>query len=1425
MPFNPDYNLNDGDLVKITRPDGSVIFIRIINVSETDGVTDTLNLDISNYHNSTFVVNWHNCYSFGNGVESNRIRDAFNKPFIKSGVTVSTVFEDYKQEHLKNGLIYSGLYNSISNTNNLNQFIQAEKITKNINPTYGSIQKLHTRDTDLITLCEDKIIKILANKDAVYNADGNPQLTANENVLGQAVPFIGEYGISKNPESFASESYRTYFTDKARGAVLRLSKDGLTAISDHGMKNWFRDNLKLGGDLIGSYDDKKDEYNLTIKNIKQSIDGLPVTVSFKENVTGWVSFKSFVPENAVSCNSDYYTFHQGRLWLHHQKEDANDAIVNRNTFYNTYTPSSITVLLNDSPGIVKTFNTLNYEGSQSKINELITYDTYTPGTSSVTGTYNNPDYYNLTSKSGWYVEHIITDQEKGSLNEFIEKEGKWFNYIRGKTGTTINIDGTLVDLESFNTSYSSLQGLGMLMSAPVISSSFGCTDPHAFNYNPAAALDDGMCVPFIYGCNDPTASNYDVNANTDDGSCYWLGCTDPTAMNYDPIATQDDNSCIATVYGCTDSTMFNYSSSANVQCNGTNYGCFPPNCNGPGSNGCCEQIIYGCTDPAAYNPCTNGCNTDDGSCVAWTYGCMIDPTACNYNPSANIDDGSCTDCSITGADNYGGTYGLCGSEIGCQFCENVIDGALGWQSFGSWNNPQNFEQSFTVNNIVWDGMQLQWDEGTIASSFWPAHHGVSFTNVAQIDHFKIITYWEDGGVGQTTTTIVNQGNLSSGVMNSGGTLTYDVSNLQENKLYKFFVYPECIGGTIGADSMILPHVEQGLFYTHQATTPQNLTPGCTCDAACNFNPSATQEDGSCDFSCYGCTDPNFVEYDPNATMQWPQPSTHGNAQYPGEVWCAYIDGGNVWGNLPGAIACGVPGGTGQGCNTPGCNDCCMTPVITGCMDSSAFNYDPAANTACSSCCIAVVTGCMDDTLTWDGNTFAATNYNPLANTSDGSCVYASPTMNFSDHVKPATSTEPASPSGLLNITVDFSQTSSQISNAIIWGFIGLNNGTSSGDYYQFYNNQQNSITATNYNAWGGTNSWPDASNNPQSGNVDTHNLDITESGAAAYIRTSLIANHATGEPEGTVWIYAIDNNASSFPNHGITVGGTGYQSTPTVNNVLGTPSIFIRYGCLDTTAATYDATANVHYSPDCVWVHGCMDSTALNYDSLASTDDGSCTFANQFDGSTVNNETWNWNASTSNNGSKWEIGIGAPNIKQGINEINGFNYSLTNSTGDKDRYIVWVRFTNASGTTYVNNTFTSANGWIRLTKFSPLPWYGNSYAHRSVNTGVFYMGNTPSYDDISFQCIKDHAYSGNTQQHGWDFDDTGQYIEIAVFPIIDRTKLDTNHPEYATTNNNGNHLTVPAGADIQGGYGPTLGEPPIFPTNVYTLTISSSSNV
>ena len=334
FPLVGSQYIDVGSSFDVTRPDGTIVRLTIKGYFDIDADSRASSFYIEeDLHGpeTSYILNWHNCFSFGNGVESNRIRDAFNLSKITNGVKASTTLEYstanyYKEEHRKHGLIYSGIYNDIGGVNNLNQFITAEKITKDLNPTYGSIQKLYSRDTDLIAMCEDKVLQILANKDAVFNADGNPQLVATNRVLGQARPFVGEYGISKNPESFASESYRVYFADKVRGAIIRLSKDGLTAISDHGMKDWFKDNLKLSKKLIGSYDDSKGEYNITVLDTEK-------TVSFKENTRSWVSFKSFTPENAISCANKYFTMKNGWLWQHHYDNNTKLPQFKRNTFY------------------------------------------------------------------------------------------------------------------------------------------------------------------------------------------------------------------------------------------------------------------------------------------------------------------------------------------------------------------------------------------------------------------------------------------------------------------------------------------------------------------------------------------------------------------------------------------------------------------------------------------------------------------------------------------------------------------------------------------------------------------------------------------------------------------------------------------------------------------------------------------------------------------------------------------------------------------------------------------------------------------------------------------------------------------------------------------------------------------------------------
>ena len=348
------------------------------------------------------TLKYSNAIAFGNGVESTDIADDFNAPSYGKGVRVSSILKRaFKEETRASDLIFSGIVNSRTDVNNSNQFLIAENITKSINPRHGSIQKLFARDGELLTLCEDKCFQILADKDALFNADGSAQLTASNRVLGQVIPFAGEFGISKNPESFVSYGFRSYFTDKSRGVVLRLSRNGLTEISEQGMSDYFEGKFtSFTGSLIGSYDESMGTYNLKV--------GASESISYDEGNQGWCTRLTYAPEAAVSLNNVYYSFNSGQIYSHDNTTRAN--------FYGTQGSTTVSVIFNDAPSSIKNYKTIFYEGDSGW-----TVDLETDKQTGVTGRTINPDL--KTSNSGEF---------------FVERENKYYNFISNDALTWSN---------------------------------------------------------------------------------------------------------------------------------------------------------------------------------------------------------------------------------------------------------------------------------------------------------------------------------------------------------------------------------------------------------------------------------------------------------------------------------------------------------------------------------------------------------------------------------------------------------------------------------------------------------------------------------------------------------------------------------------------------------------------------------------------------------------------------------------------------------------------------------------------------------------------------------------------------------------------------------------------------------------------------
>ena len=391
---------------------------------ETEPIVEASQLDLFWESSDTFCVctehgwpnqiEWYNCIaevqedgiSDGVYLESTRINDKFNTVQLVKGVKVNVPQPDNNNViNRPYGLTWSGIYNGRTSVNRLNQFITADGITKELEPNYGSLQKLHTRDTNLIAITEDKVFRIQADKDQLFNADGSSNVTASNAVLGQTIPVIGEYGISTNPESFASYGHNTWFTDAKRGVVLQYTPGNgqLFEISEIGLKDFFRDRLFSATNIIGSYDDYGNTYVLTLEDYNQNDaiigpnDRLPnetnnVTWKYETTVKGWPSRLSFIQEGGASLNNKYYTWSAGQMYLH----NSNTFV--RNNFYGVQYDSEIEFIFNDNPSSVTEYLTLAYEGTE-----------------------------------GWEVNTINTESEDAVITSnkfpFVSKEGKFFTSI------------------------------------------------------------------------------------------------------------------------------------------------------------------------------------------------------------------------------------------------------------------------------------------------------------------------------------------------------------------------------------------------------------------------------------------------------------------------------------------------------------------------------------------------------------------------------------------------------------------------------------------------------------------------------------------------------------------------------------------------------------------------------------------------------------------------------------------------------------------------------------------------------------------------------------------------------------------------------------------------------------------------------------
>ena len=506
--------------------------------------------------------------------------------------------------------------------------------------------------------------------------------------------------------------------------------------------------------------------------------------------------------------------------------------------------------------------------------------------------------------------------------------------------------------------------------------------------------DEGYCITFPgsapVGCTDPEANNYDSAATVDDGTCeYDDECSiadqvvnagnyyySPSVLNI-PVGN--------TVAWSNDGGFHNVNGDVNAQTGESfnNPESFFLDAVSGGDNGVCIGT-YTFNVPGVYNyDCSIGnhaANGMVGSIIVGTGGCM-DPTADNYDSGADYDDGSCV---TSGYDLVEGlSYELVASDpIGTgqhtyrlyvDFGSNDVEvtavygtDTTPWEmtstsadgfyndplgaDFGGAINPMFFSVFPTLQYDSWFTIGAEpGDDDGLNSAFDAALTSLADFNSG--DDFLVNTF-VGGSIfvvpGANTQGVPVDGKVLIGQFTTSGVVSALV-NVQYRNAAQESLYAE------------------GLTLTFpQATT------GCTDATACNFDPSAELDDGSClendlcgecggdNSTCQGCTDEVACNYDADAVVD---------------------DGSCLENDL-----CGECGGDNSTCQ--------------GCTDEAACNYDsdaivdngtceyPAEFYNCDGCVNDIDGDGVCDELEVLGCTSpGADNYNIGATEDDLSCTY------------------------------------------------------------------------------------------------------------------------------------------------------------------------------------------------------------------------------------------------------------------------------------------------------------------------------------------------------------------------------------------------------------------------------------------------------
>jgi hypothetical protein len=271
-----------------------------------------------------------------------------------------------KRGYYGNLVRYGQNYLAGSSVNDTNRFYDSNQDEYDLQ--HGDIERFKSRDKSLRVFQQRNTGTVPIFQSLIQDTSGSSLIAQSDRILNKIQYYSGNYGIGNQPCSLASSSFVDYFVDTVNGAIVRVSLDGITALSKtYKLDDWAVSKLskyyKFGyKDVIfGEYDKLNNNYVVHLQAVPNIEPDLAITetytLAFNEQSNSFVSFYSYYPEAMVFSNGGFYSMKSGKAYLH-------DVVTagSRARFYGVSGACYIQCVFNSSRDAKKRFNALTYLG-------------------------------------------------------------------------------------------------------------------------------------------------------------------------------------------------------------------------------------------------------------------------------------------------------------------------------------------------------------------------------------------------------------------------------------------------------------------------------------------------------------------------------------------------------------------------------------------------------------------------------------------------------------------------------------------------------------------------------------------------------------------------------------------------------------------------------------------------------------------------------------------------------------------------------------------------------------------------------------------------------------------------------------------------------------------------------------------------------